>query len=224
MASVSDLPADLQAKVGRAIAPTHGPSGRAFIGSATKEYQGKAEEKGQAPGEAKGEVFAPAPPKEMHTCPRCKVGTIEDQNFCPVCGLDNKKQRAADALGVKITDEDVQDYLFKGHIVKSVPFLEKHSLLFKTSQSREVDEADKLTEKHFEGRRPTDIEWLSYRSKILVAFGWVKMNGSSIGNTVAERLEYIDNHGSQLLEIVAKKYKLFTDAIAEVLNGDTLGK
>lgn len=222
MASVADLPEDLRAKVGRAIAPTHGPTGRAFIGSATKEYQGKGEE--LAEGKAPEGTASASPPKELHVCPRCKVGTVEDQNFCPVCGLDNKRQRAADALGIKITDEDVQDYLFKGHIVKSIPLLDKHTLTFKTSQSREVDEADKLTEKHFDGRRPTDIEWLSYRSKVLVAFGWVKMNGASIGNTAAERLEYIDNHGSQLLELVAKKYKLFTDAIAEVLSGDTLGK
>lgn len=230
MASVEDLPSDLRGKVGMAkpIAPLTGPSGRPFIGSGTNEY------KGLPPGgdrlsdaELVQESEFSKTPKakdELRTCPRCKVSTIEDHYFCSNCGYDNKKRPAAEALGIKVTDEDVQDYLFKGHIVKSVPLVGNHVLTFKTSQSREVDEADELTEKHFEGRRPSDIEWLNYRSKVLIAFGWMKLDGASIGGSPKERLEYIDGHGSQLLELVGKKYKLFTDAIAEVLSGDTLGK
>ena len=53
MSTVEDLPADLRAKVGRAVAPTHGPTGRAFIGSATNEYQGK------KPGQVVGDPAAP---------------------------------------------------------------------------------------------------------------------------------------------------------------------
>lgn len=227
MATVEDLPADLRAKVGRAIAPTHGPTGRAFIGSGTNEYLGKAPDGGQSGNAASPPTSEQEPAKvesALKPCPRCKVSTIEDHNFCFNCGFDNKKRGAADTLGIKITDDDVQDYLFKGHIVKGVPFLEKHVLTFKTSQSKEVDEADELTEKHFADRRPSDLEWLNYRSKVLIAFGWMKLDGTSIGNSPKERLDYIQSHGSQLLELVGKKYKLFTDAVAEVLNGDTLGK
>ena len=224
MASVEDLPPDLRGRIGtKPIAPLTGPSGRPFIGSATTEYQGKAPESDRL-ADAVSAPSQPKADKTLKTCPRCKVSTIEDNNFCFNCGFDNKKQKACDALGIKITDEDVQDYLFKGHIVKSVPLVGDHVLTFKTSQSREVDEADELTEKHFKDRRPSDIEWLNYRSKILIAFGWMKLDGASIGGSAKERLEYIQGHGSQLLEMVGRKYKLFTDAIAEVLNGDTLGK
>lgn len=229
MASVEDLPADLRGRIGsKAIAPLAGPSGRPFIGSGTNEY------KGLPPGGdrladaafVQGSEFSKASEakSELKTCPRCKVSTVEDHNFCSNCGFDNKKRRPADTLGIEITDEDVQNYLFKGHIVKSVPLLGQHVLTFKTSQSQEVDEADELTEKHFEGRRPSDIEWLNYRSKVLIAFGWVKLDGAGIGNSAKERLEYIQGHGSQMLETVGRKYKLFQDAISEVLNGDTLGK
>lgn len=228
MASVEDLPPDLRGRIGtKSIAPLTGPSGRPFIGSATNEYKGLPPVEGQRLSEA----ASPAPGFEkeekkdaLKPCPRCKVSTIEDHNFCFNCGFDNKKRRAAAALGIEVTDDDVQDYLFKGHIVKAIPFMEKHTVTFKTSQSKEVDEADELTEKHFEGRKPSDIEWLNYRSKVLIAFGWMKLDGASIGGSPKERLEYIQGHGSQLLELVGRKYKLFTDAIAEVLNGDTLGK
>jgi hypothetical protein len=226
MPTMEDVPPDLRPKIARAApAPLVGPGGRRFIGSGTPEYPGaNREPPASAAPEQKAEEPKETKEPDGTPCTRCKTPLLADTNFCQNCGLDLKRKRAGATLGIKITDEDIQNYLFKGFLAKEVELFEGHTVTFKSIQSKEIDDADVLTEQHFKDRRPTEIEWSNYRSKVLIAFGWAKLDGHSIGEKPSLRLEHINAQGSHMVELVGKKFTLFNTAISEVLNGEKLGE
>jgi hypothetical protein len=230
MASVEDLPADLREQVVPAVAlgssaPRQKPGGGTFIGGKAREYAASPAAPPTPPEVPDDLKVGPAEEKKPAApCPRCTKEMGEGANFCAACGLDLKRRRAADELGVAITDDEIDDYLFKGHIVKAVPLFGKHVATFKSVQAGEVDQADQITTKYFEEKKPTDLEWINYRSKVLISFGWMKLDGKPLGDSPEKRLAWIQNAGNHLVELAGKKLQLLNGAIAELLNGDLLRK
>jgi len=229
MASIEDLPADLRGDLGPPrvalgiAAPREKPGGGTFIGGKAREYGANPPTPPVAPVVPEEAVKEKAEvPKIAEPCPRCEKVVGPDSNFCQNCGLDFKRRRSADQLGIEIAKDEIDDYLFKGFVVKAVNLFGEHIATFKSVQAGEIDQADELTAKYFEGKKPTDLEWLNYRSKCLISFGWLKLDGKPIGESPEKRLAWVQNAGSQLVDLVGKKFNLFNQCLTEVLNSDVI--
>jgi ribosomal protein L37E len=223
MPTVEDLPRDIRDRIpGIAqvpgVVPRERPDGKSFIGGKATEYsapQAKPAERPVAPEE-------PVPKEVKTPCQRCGVETESKQSFCSACGLDFKRKRATEELGITIDKEMVEQYIFTGYLTAAVKLFGEHVATFKSLQSDDVEKADEIVRLHFKDADSTVTEWQNYRAKVLLAFGWAKLDGVTTGKDFEEKFAWIQKRGAHFVDLASKKYALLSQAISEVLNGDTL--
>lgn len=224
MSNGSILPPDIQeqmAKKPRSVLPG--------IGSAAPENA--------APRRAAPEPEAATPAAKEEeadtTCKStfCNATVSPDAAFCSRCGFDQMRGGLIKKLGIEpFTDEDVQDYVFKGYVVRDVMILGRYKATMRSSQAKDLKEIDSYImngswSKSDDGkeRQVSDFFLRQMNALCVTAMSVQKIDGQSIGNTLSERMTWLEERGSAFVDILAQKTSLFNQALTDHLKKeDTL--
>ena len=145
--SGSMLPPDL-----RAQAEARTQTGNRGIGGAARENSAQSAARASAMGVSVEEAAAaqqekaeePQKTVDLTECPVCKKKPGKDDLFCAGCGQGLLQEKdPIKFLAIKpFTDEDVDDYIFKGFILREIPILGKHKIILKSSQPKDLKAVD----------------------------------------------------------------------------------
>ena len=131
-----------------------------------------------------------------------------------------KKSKKAneDVLEVKITDEDIQNYIFRGRVLKDkiVAIKGKVEVTFQTMTPKELDAVDQyVAELRGSDEKHTMDGIANLRTVRQLAYAWVKINGKALPPTVDARAKAIAEMGSHLVNRVVSAYQAF-DLLVEL--------
>lgn len=240
MSTASDLPPDIQKKLD---ASRRGPAGG--IGARAAENSQAARARAVAMGEPVDDqesvadaIKAAAHPETLddpplEACPRCSAKADEQSNFCNKCGMDLMRGDFGARIGVEFDEKDIEDYVFRGFVMRDLKIYGNHTITVKSSQptdSRDVDDhqmnGDWRKEKDGKTPKPTsDFMIRDQYNLALTATLVLKFDGKSIGDTVKDRIKWLESHGSALVDTLAKRAIWFNRALtahlqkADVLEG-----
>jgi len=166
------------------------------------------------------------PEPELGICPRLGCPQVVEKawNYCPRCGEDLLKDDILKKLGISFTEDDLSDYLFRGYIVRDLKILGKHTMTIKSSQPQDLDEIDRVimqgkwTKNKDGSERKVSEFYLRQMNAICVsAVSIVKIDGESIGDTIEERVKYLNERGAAFLDILSQRVTWFNRALTEYL-------
>jgi hypothetical protein len=182
------------------------------------------------------ESASPAPiaaPENDLTCKStfCRAVVQADAAFCGKCGFDQLRGGLTKKLGIDaFTEDDVQDYVFRGYVVRDLKVLGKHVVTVRSSQARDLKEINAFImdgdwSKTSDGKDKSVSEFLLRQMNAisLTAMAIQKMDGQSIGATLVDRVRWLEERGSAFVDLLAQKVSLFNQALTEHLRKeDTL--
>lgn len=144
--------------------------------------------------------------------------------FCPKCGGDVSKPDAAKQIGIEIGDADLQDYLFKGYVVKDLKLLGSHTVTLRSSQAKDLKEIDDLIVngdwlKDGKGneRQVSDYMLRQMNALCLTAMSVQKVDNKSIGESLEDRVAWLEERGSAFVDMLAERVRLFNISITEYI-------
>jgi hypothetical protein len=210
------------------------------IGGGAPENAGAAQARRMAmdPTAAAAEAEEAAAPEvdereELKACPRptCRI-TLEDEwNFCAKCGTDLIRGGPAKKLGIEFTDQDLEDYVFKGYVLREVAILGSHKMLLKSAQPKDVAEADNYLmngawRKDVAGkeRQVTEFFLRQVNQLCITASTIQKMDGQPLGKTFDEKMTWFEERGSAMVDMMGAKVILFNQALTEFLTKADIAK
>jgi hypothetical protein len=175
------------------------------------------------------EAVAEAAPEEEvvpTTCTNgmCNAKTKAEWAYCAKCGTDQVRGGAGKNIGVTLTEEDIQDYLFKGYVVRDLKILGKHTMTLRSSQAKDLKQIDDYIingawqkDEKGEERQVSDFMIRQMNAMCITAMAVQKIDGSSIGNDLNERVAWLEERGSAFVDMIAGRVTLFNRAITEYL-------
>lgn len=229
-----EFPPDVQNKLDRNRPP--GPVGG--IGGRASENATSARARASAMGtpmdtseeeeddEVKAQEAHPetTPEPASQACQRCRAPAPESHNFCAKCGADLMRGDFAARLGIKFSDTDVEDYIFKGFVARDLKIYGTHKITVKSSQPADTLEVDNhvMNGKWRKNKDNTDkvVSAIAEREQQmlgLTASMVLKLDGKSIGESFAERMTYLNERGSAFVDLVSKKAMWFNRALTNHL-------
>lgn len=226
MSNGSMLPPDIQEQVARKKSRVGG------VGAAAHENVDSARKREVAmgvppePSEPTEPEVAEDPDENLLVCPneRCLTTLKDEWDFCAKCGRDLVREGAAKRLGLSFSDEDVQDYIFKGYIVRDLKVLGNHTATAKTSQPTDLHEVDQYImegkwAKNEDGseRKVSDFYMRQVNSLAFTAASIQKFDGESIGKTFEERMAWLMARGSALADMLSTRVVWFNQAVTKFL-------
>lgn len=225
------LPPDIRAQVERQSARTK--QGHTGIGGGAQENQIASQRRNAAVNpDALTEEVAPEPAKkaaekaDIVICPnnRCRTDLKDEWNFCAKCGADLMRGGLEKMLGIEWTEKDISDYLFKGYVVRDLKFLGKHTITVKSAQPQDMDQIDDYLlngdwKKDAKGKSREVSQYYLQQMNSLCATAscLLKFDGDSIGDTMAERVQYLRERGAALVDMASTRVQLFNQALTEHL-------
>lgn len=159
-------------------------------------------------------------------CPNaaCNLETETTWGYCPKCGTDLVKGGTEKRLGIKLDVDDIQDYLFKGFVVRDLKILGKHSMTVRSSQAKDLREIDDfiingtwLKDEDGNEKQVSDFMIRQMNALCLTAMAVQKVDGKSIGEDLAARVLWIEEKGSAFVDMMATRVTLFNRALTELL-------
>lgn len=233
MANGSIIPPDVKEQMrARDRQPTPGLGG---VGVAAAENVATARQREFAlnPDAAVEELAReePAPTKEPAVklqCANtaCNLLLKEEWRFCPKCGRATTTDPAK-KLKISFTEEDIESYLFKGFVLRDVALVGKHTVTLKSSEPQDMDQIDDYMmngdwAKNEDGseRKISSFFLQQMNSICIIAASVQKMDGTSIGNTLKERIDWVYGRGAALVDMLSQKVMLFNQAFTEYLNNE----
>ena len=236
----SIIPPDMRSKKKPAPHPPSKSSAPSGIGGRAKENEANSQARAQAFGTIEEESDSPelekaAPVLEEPPppCSRCKKEVQKKWHFCSGCGQELDSADPSEVLKVSLDEDDIENYLFRGYILKDVPILRNHSVTLKSSQKEDLDHIDDFLmngnwrkKKDASGKPNDEIKEVSQflltqmQSFAVMASSVVKIDGQSIGKDLLERVEYLNDKGSAFIDLLAKKTVLYNKAITKLLEDE----
>ena len=154
----------------------------------------------------------------------CRIDVLPEWNFCPKCNADLLRGGPAKKLGVEYTEDDLSDYLFKGYIVKQIKVLGKHTATLKSQQPKELEAIDNYIMngdwgKSEDGtdRKVSEFYMRQMNAMCMTASALVKVDGESIGATLPDRMKWLQERGTNFVDILSSRVVLFNKSLAEYL-------
>ena len=171
-------------------------------------------------------------PEEIQACPnaKCRIEVQDKWNYCPQCKTDLLRGGPAKKLGIVFTEDDMHDYIFKGFVVKEVTVMGRIKLIMKSGQPIDLKEVDDYIMNGSWGktddgdeRKISDFYMRQINLMCGTASVIMKVDGESIGETLADRMKWLQERGSSFVDILSTRVSLFVQALSEHLEKeDTL--
>ena len=185
----------------------------------------------QAVDEAEAATSGAEPEKEeaQEVCgnARCGAKLKTAWNFCAKCGQDLLKGSPAEQLGITFTEEDMSSYLFKGYVVRDLPLLGQHKVTVKSSQPKDMNDIDDYVmngdwnkAKGGEERGVSEFYMRQMNSLCITAASVQKFDGTSIGETMTERIDWLNEKGSAFVDMVSQRAVWFNQALTDYLRDE----
>jgi len=221
MSNGSMLPPDLREKVAK--------MSQGGIGSAARENAGMVGAKDPADDALPSEEKKAPPREELKVCPNpsCRSDLKDEWNHCAMCGQDLVRGGPAKKLGITFTDDDMESYLFRGYVVRELPVLGKHKITVKSSQPKDLEAIDDFIMNGDWGRngegtekRISDFYLRQMNAMCVTATAVVKVDGESIGDTLAKRMTWMSERGSAFVDLISQRVTLFNQALTEFLKAE----
>lgn len=194
------------------------------IGGGAKENAAEAAARARAMGtpapepisdEPAGDKREAVPAPGTGPCAGCRTPLDTEWNFCAKCGRDLVADRdPVSWLGIKpFTDEEVQEWLFRGFLVRDIPVLGSHKIRVKTSQPSDSKEVDKyfLTGEYKDAPISQDL-FRQLHMMASVAVSLYSFDGQSIGDKLADRMTWLEGRGSPFVDMLTHRVALFNRA------------
>lgn len=139
-------------------------------------------------------------------CPFCDTKNPEKSNYCNECGGELKQLDPERLLGVKITEEDLADYVILGTVKKTVK-VGAVQVGIRTLKSGEWKAVNHAAESVSANKQ---ITFTIEQNQRVCAYGIWKVNGNDkLASMDSEaRYEHIQEMASDFVEIVASKVLL----------------
>lgn len=169
----------------------------------------------------------PAPePESKLECKNnaCQQVLAADSMFCHRCGHDQMRGELTKKLGIEpFSEEDVQDYVFRGYVVREIKVMGKHTITVRSSQAKDLKEIDNFimngswSKTEGKERGISDFFLRQMNALALTAMGVQKIDGQSIGNSLEDRVRWLEERGAAFVDLIAQKTSLFNQALIEHL-------
>jgi len=164
-------------------------------------------------------------------CPLCKKSMIlgKDWKFCAHCGADILAiNDPAKKLGISFDVSDVQDYIFKGYVVRDLKILGSHVITVRSSQAKDIRVIDDLVmngEYIPKDTKISDYYLSTLNRQMHTAVALQKLDGTSIitkpcktlKDELVEKLGYLEERGAAFNDIVSAKVVLYNQALTKYL-------
>jgi len=154
----------------------------------------------------------------------CRIDVLPEWNFCPKCNTDLLRGGPGKKLGIEYTEADLSDYLFKGYIVKQIKILGKHTATLKSQQPKELEAIDKYImngewgkDEDGTDRKVSEFYMRQMNAMCMTASALVKVDGESIGADLPERMKWLQERGTNFVDILSSRVVLFNKSLAEYL-------
>jgi hypothetical protein len=229
MSNGSILPPDIQEQMAkqrpRAVLPG---IGSAAPENALPRHLLKPEENADA-----AKPSAEVEPEDDTTCKStfCNAPVLPSAAYCSKCGFDQMRGGLIKKLGLApFTEDDVQDYIFRGTVVRDLKILGKHTVTLRSSQAKDLREIDMYImtgawSRDADGKERQISEFFLRQMNALcmTAMSIQKVDGQSIGQALEDRMKWLEERGSAFVDLLAQKVSLFNQALTDHLNKeDTL--
>jgi hypothetical protein len=224
--NMGGLPPDIRAKLDRDRLNKARTLPGGGIGARVPENATAAAARNSAMGiddsAATAEGVEQAVEKAPETCPDCKAEIKEGWKYCVACGRDLLMAfDPAKKLGITFTDEDVQDYVFRGFIEKEVSFLGKMRLRIRSSVTRDAREVDAfmMNKSHTadEKTRHSTFHVNQIRELAMSAMGFLALDGKAPAETLEGKIAWLSEKGSHFSDMITVKVVLFNRAVTQFL-------
>lgn len=156
--------------------------------------------------------------------PMCRAPLSEGWDYCAKCGRDLVREGPAKRLKISFTEEDVQDYVFRGYVIRDIKIMGRYTMTLKSSQPKDLEEIDDFVmngswTKTKDGKDKSLSEFYvrQMNSMAVTAATVQKMDGKSIGDTLADRIEWLNERGSAFVDLLSQKVVWFNQALTEYL-------
>ena len=223
MSNGSILPPDIQEQVARQKPRSPLPG----IGSSAPENVPSRRLMRSDEEDAPAAAPTPPPMDSDDTCKgvRCSAKVPRENAFCGQCGFDQLRGGLMKKLGLEpFTDDDVQDYIFRGYVVRDLKVIGKHTVTLRSSQAKDLKEIDAFImgggwQKDANGKERQISEFFLRQMNALcmTAMSIQKVDGQSIGQGLEERMTWLEERGSAFVDILAQKTSLFNQALTDHL-------
>lgn len=151
---------------------------------------------------------------ELTECKRCGHKADNEANYCPKCGDDLGRRTAKEMLGIELTNEDLDEYIFKGFLLKTVKCLGKNM----TMRSSLADDHRKINDflmKEWGEKQVTQEFWENLKGTAAIALAIEAFDGKPIGDSVKDRVAWLLERGSAMTDLVTTKVVLYNRALTD---------
>jgi len=139
-------------------------------------------------------------------CPYCSTVNKKESNYCNECGGVLHDLDAEKLLGIKITEEDITDYVILGTVSKTVS-IGKIQVGIRTLKSGEWKSVNVAAESVSPGKQITFT--IEQNQRVCANGLWMVRGNDKLKDMSSEaRYEAIQNMASDFVEIVASKILL----------------
>jgi hypothetical protein len=192
------------------------------VGGAARENAAQSAARAQAFGEA----YAGEPAKEkaedeqkqeakLEQCPGCRAALSDEWNFCAKCGRDLVSDRdPVKWLGIKpFVSDDVEEWLFKGYIVRDLPIVGDHKIRVKSSQPKDLKDVDAyFLNGEYKDKPLSQDLYRQLHTMATVAASISSLDDKSIGDKLGDRMAWLEERGSAFVDMVTYRVALFNRA------------
>jgi hypothetical protein len=190
------------------------------IGGAAHENAAQAAARAQAFGEpppAKAGEKSDVEDKDakLTACPGCRATLDDEWNFCAKCGRDLVSDRdPVKWLGIKpFTTEDVEEWLFRGYIVRDLPILGEHKIRTKSSQPKDLKEVDAyFLNGEYKDKALSQDLYKQLHTMATVAASVFSLDDKPIGDKLGDKMAWLEEKGSAFVDMVTYRVALFNRA------------
>lgn len=139
--------------------------------------------------------------------------------------LASLKTELEASLDAKITEDDIQDYIFKGKIIKAVSVIPgKYKGTFQTHSPKELAEIDTLMAAYRDNGKQTPKGIANEETVITLGYFWTHFAGKSLGNTPETRIKNIRQMGGHVVSLAGKAWDDFNALLQVCLNEEQFVK
>lgn len=228
MSGGSMIPPDIRSQLEAQQADRNKP--HRGIGGGAKENAAESTARARAMGDAlptPDEEKSDAKVEEKSTpvltkCPndKCRTDLLDEWNFCAKCGRDLvMTKEPTKFLGIEpFTEADVEDYLFKGFIVRELPMLGTHRLRVKTSQPKDMKDVDGFFTAGEYKDKPIGSELYRNLFGMATAAACVfAIDGQEIGKDLKDRMKWLEEKGAAFVDMAIQRVVIFNRAFTTFL-------
>lgn len=155
--------------------------------------------------------------------------TLTEFKYKRINDIVHEPDDIAGQLGIKFTEDDIEEYLFKNEIAKDIDVLKNGRVVvtLKTLKKRERDEIEVLLNK---AQKLTDDEVATqrginnFRQKRLIATSLQAINGNSIGTILEDKLNYLGSLSDWIYEHLVDAFNLYIFAVNEAITDKAIKK